>query len=474
MSLFKDYNLSLEVLKSIDDLGYKKMTEVQEKVIGEALLNKDLIVKAETGSGKTAAFGIPLCERLNFESEDKALILAPTRELAVQISEDLKNLGRYKRLKVVTIIGKESFKEQEKALKGKFNIVVGTPGRTLDHLDKKTLDGKAIKTLIIDEADEMFNMGFINEVENLCSKINKNRVTMLFSATVPEKIESLTKKHMNRPITINCNKKGVVTENITHGLLVVEGSEKLQKVDEILLSEMPKRAIVFCRTKDNVETAFNYFKKKGYSIDKLHGDMLQKERNKRMEEFREGRFKILIATDIAARGLDIEEVTHVINIDIPVEKESYVHRIGRCGRGGQKGESITIMTPFEKKYLDRIEEYIGFNIEEYKEKEIANKEEAIEFLRKTPERRKDKKKDIKGVTKIYLNGGKKKKIRILDIVGTICSINGVEKDDIGVIDIKDNGSTVEIFNNKGNMVIKELATKTIKGKKLRVEKQRRS
>lgn len=471
MSSFNDFKLSKEILKAINDLGYKKPTEVQEKVIKEALLNKDLIVKSQTGSGKTGAFAIPLCERLSFDEEwDKALILAPTRELAIQISQDIKNIGRYKKLKVCTLIGKESVKEQDNALKGKVHIVVGTPGRVLDHLDKGTLNGKMIKYLVIDEADEMFNMGFINQVEGVCRRINKNRTTMLFSATVPEKIEELTKKHMDRPVWIKCEGKGLVTEGITHGLIVVEGKEKLEKVNSILLSEIPERAIIFCRTKDNVEIAYNYFKEKGYSIDKLHGDMLQKERNKKMDSFREGRFKILIATDIAARGLDVENVTHVINIDIPVEKEAYVHRIGRTGRGGLKGSSITIMTPYEDKYLNRIEEYINLKIELYKEKEIKDKALSEKILRQNPKKREDKKKSIKGITKLYLNGGKKKKIRILDIVGTICSIDGIEKDDIGIIEIKDNGSTVEIFNNKGEKVLRELKNKTIKGKKLKVEK----
>ena len=190
MSSFNDFKLSKEILKAINDLGYKKPTEVQEKVIKEALLNKDLIVKSQTGSGKTGAFAIPLCERLSFDEEwDKALILAPTRELAIQISQDIKNIGRYKKLKVCTLIGKESVKEQDNALKGKVHIVVGTPGRVLDHLDKGTLNGKMIKYLVIDEADEMFNMGFINQVEGVCRRINKNRTTKLFSATVPEKIE---------------------------------------------------------------------------------------------------------------------------------------------------------------------------------------------------------------------------------------------------------------------------------------------
>ncbi|MDQ0149573.1 DEAD/DEAH box helicase [Eubacterium multiforme] len=468
---FEKYNLSKEIINSLNDLGYIKPSEVQKLVIKEALFNKDLIVKAQTGSGKTAAFGIPLCEKIDWEENTpQVLILAPTRELAMQIKDDITNIGRYKRIRVVSLVGKESFKDQERSLKGKVHIVVGTPGRVLDHLDNGNLNGKAFKYLVIDEADEMFNMGFIGQVEGVCRRITRKRVTMLFSATMPEKINELTEKHMNRPVVIKIKEQGLITDRITHGLIKVSGKEKLEKVNEILLKEGPETAIMFCRTKDNVENYFNYFKDKGYSVDKIHGDMLQKDRTKKMNEFKEGKFRILIATDIAARGIDVHNITHVINIDIPVEKESYVHRIGRTGRAGTKGKSITLMTPYEDKYLDRIEEYIGFKIEDYKEENKEfNKEERIKLLKSKPVIKKQTKKITKNITKLYLNGGKKKKIRVIDIVGTIMSIDGIEKEDIGIIEVNDTGSTVEILNNKGKKVLKELKEKTIKGKKLRVE-----
>ena len=468
---FEKYNLSKEIINSLNDLGYIKPSEVQKLVIKEALFNKDLIVKAQTGSGKTAAFGIPLCEKIDWEENTpQVLILAPTRELAMQIKDDITNIGRYKRIRVVSLVGKESFKDQERSLKGKVHIVVGTPGRVLDHLDNGNLNGKAFKYLVIDEADEMFNMGFIGQVEGVCRRITRKRVTMLFSATMPEKINELTEKHMNRPVVIKIKEQGLITDRITHGLIKVSGKEKLEKVNEILLKEGPETAIMFCRTKDNVENYFNYFKDKGYSVDKIHGDMLQKDRTKKMNEFKEGKFRILIATDIAARGIDVHNITHVINIDIPVEKESYVHRIGRTGRAGTKGKSITLMTPYEDKYLDRIEEYIGFKIEDYKEENKEfNKEERIKLLKSKPAIKKQTKKITKNITKLYLNGGKKKKIRVIDIVGTIMSIDGIEKEDIGIIEVNDTGSTVEILNNKGKKVLKELKEKTIKGKKLRVE-----
>lgn len=467
---FEKFKLSKEIINALNDLGYIKPTNVQDLVIKEGLLKKDLIVKSQTGSGKTAAFLIPICEKIDWEeNKPQALILAPTRELAMQIRDDILNIGRYKRINAVALVGKESFKEQEKKLKGKVHFVVGTPGRVLDHLDQGTLNGKLLKYFVIDEADEMFNMGFIGQVEGVFRRISKKRVTMLFSATINENIKELSKKYMDRPVEISIKKQGLVTETITHGLVKVDGKEKLNKVNEILIKEKPETAIVFCRTKDNVELAFEYFKKKGYSIDKIHGDMLQKDRTKKMDEFKEGKFRILIATDIASRGIDVDNVTHVINIDIPVEKEAYVHRIGRTGRKGKSGKSITIMTPFENKYLERIEEYIGFKIEDYKECENINIDESIKILKSRPQIKKSTKKLNKNITKIYLNGGKKKKIRVIDIVGTIMSIEGIEKEDVGIIDIQDNGSTVEILNNKGRKVISKLKEKTIKGKKLRVE-----
>ncbi|MGL4571108.1 MAG: DEAD/DEAH box helicase [Clostridium sp.] len=472
---FEKYNLSKEIINSLNDLSYTKPTEVQELVIKEALLNKDLIVKAQTGSGKTAAFGIPLCERTNWEENTpQVLILAPTRELAMQIKDDIINIGRYKRIKAVALVGKESFKEQENSLKGKVHFVVGTPGRILDHLDKGTLNGKEFKYLVIDEADEMFNMGFIGQVEGICRRLTRNRTTMLFSATMPEKITELSEKHMDRPVQIQIKEQKLITDRITHGLVKVENKEKLKLANEILISEVPETAIMFCRTKDNVETTYDFFRNKGYSVDKIHGDMLQKDRTRKMEQFKDGSFRMLVATDIAARGIDVDNITHVINIDIPVEKEAYVHRIGRTGRAGTKGKSITLMSPYENKYLERIEEYIGFNIEEYSIDEINfNIEDRENILKMKPEIKKKNKKVNKNIMKIYLNGGKKKKIRVLDIVGTISTIDGLEKDDIGIIEVKEMGSTVEILNGKGNVVLKELQTKTIKGKKLRAEKAKK-
>ena len=472
---FSNFNLSKELIKALDALEYKEPTGVQEKVIPEVLFNKDLIVKSQTGTGKTGAFVIPLCEKVKWEENDpQVLILAPTRELAIQIGEDVKNIGRYKRIKGVSVYGKAPFKDQAQELKGKTHIVIGTPGRVLDHIDRGTFNTSNIKYLVIDEADEMLNMGFIRQVEGVIRRIPKKRVTMLFSATIPEEIQELCSKHLKRPVNIEVQSSGPVVDKIENILCRVKGEEKLKYLRMLLAKEKPETAVIFCRTKENVDVEYDYLKSLGYSVDKIHGGMLQKDRISTMERFKKGDFRILVATDIASRGIDVEGITHVINVDVPLEKEAYVHRIGRTARAGKSGKAITFVTPYEDRFLNDIEEYIGFKIPEKSLEEIVLDEKLLESEENVL-KKKAKKKDSKGkninkeITKLYFNGGKKKKIRAVDFVGTISNIEGVSSDDIGIIEIGDMGSYVEILNGKGKLVLEKLKDSTIKGKKLKVE-----
>lgn len=475
INAFEKFKLSKELIKALDALEYKEPTGVQEKVIPEVLFNKDLIVKSQTGTGKTGAFVIPLCERVKWEENDpQVLILSPTRELAIQIGEDVKNIGRYKRLKGVSVYGKAPFKDQAQELKGKTHIVIGTPGRVLDHIDRGTFNTSNIKYLVIDEADEMLNMGFIRQVEGIIRRIPKKRVTMLFSATIPEEIRELCSKHLKRPVNIEVESSGLVVDRIENILFRVNGEEKLKYLRMLLAKEKPETAVIFCRTKENVDVEYDYLKSLGYSVDKIHGGMLQKDRISTMEKFKKGDFRILVATDIAARGIDVEGITHVINIDVPLEKEDYVHRIGRTARAGKSGKAITFVTPYEDRFLNDIEEYIGFKIPEKSLEEIFLDEKLLEseesVLKKKAKKKESKSKNInKEITKLYFNGGKKKKIRAVDFVGTISNIEGVSSDDIGIIEIGDMGSYVEILNGKGKLVLEELKDSTIKGKKLKVE-----
>ncbi|WP_459476779.1 DEAD/DEAH box helicase [Clostridium saccharoperbutylacetonicum] len=476
---FSEFKIGEDLLKSIEGLGYKKPSEVQEKVIPEVLLNKDVIVKSQTGSGKTAAFGIPLCEKIDWEENSpQVLILTPTRELAVQVSDDISNIGRFKRIRAIAVFGKEPISEQERKLKQKTHIVVGTPGRILDHIDRGSLDITKIKYFVIDEADEMLNMGFIGQVEGVIRRIPKKRVTMLFSATIPEEIKALCERHMDRPIDISIKSQKLITDNIEHRLYYVQYDKKLEALNNILICEKPETAVIFAKTKENVDMIFEYLKSKGYSSNKIHGGLMQKERLEVMEKFRRGEFRLLVATDLASRGIDIEGITHVINYDLPVEKEAYVHRIGRSGRAGAKGKAISFCANEGNKLLMDIEAYIGLNIPVYNqldEKEIEeNKEISIKLLKSKPKAKKEKSKVINSdITKIYLNGGKKKKIRPGDIVGAICNIEGLSADDIGIIDVQDSVSYVDILNGKGKKVIEQLKTMTIKGKKINVDKAKK-
>ena len=475
ISNFEKFKISKEIVKALSELGYEKPTDIQDKVIKEFLLNKDLVVRAQTGSGKTASYVVPICEKIKWEENNpQALILTPTRELAVQVAEDVKNIGRFKRIKSVPVYGKESFKEQTNKIKGKTHVIVGTPGRVLDHIDRKTLITEDIKYLVIDEADEMLNMGFIRQIEAVFRRLPKKRVVSLFSATMPPEIVDLSKKYLHRPLNIQLENENLVVDKIDHIIYITDGKQKLSNLKALLIKEKPETCVVFCRTKENVDIAYDFLVKNNYSVNKIHGGMMQKDRLNVMEEFKKGRYRILVATDIASRGIDVENVTHVINLDIPLEKEAYVHRIGRSARAGKSGKAITFITKFEDRYLNDIEDLIGFKIkeEDINKLEYSQDEEeaAKKYLSKT-----NKKKIPKGnklnsqIVKLYFNGGKKKKIRAVDFVGTISNIENINSEDIGIIEIKDNGSYVEILNGKGKIVLNAMKERTIKGKKLRVE-----
>lgn len=471
---FKDYQLSDEIIKALDSLAYEKPTEVQRKVIPLVLERKDIIVKSQTGSGKTASFGIPICDLVDWkENKPQALVLTPTRELAVQVKEDITNIGRFKRIKATAVYGKQPIAIQKSELKQKTHVVVGTPGRVFDHIERGTLSLERIKYLVIDEADEMLNMGFIEQVEAIIKALPQNRMTMLFSATVPEKIKKLSLHYMRTPIDLEIKATGLTTDSIDHSLLKVPDDKKTAVLKDVTVVENPDSCIIFCRTKDRVDTVCEQLADLDYSCDKIHGGMEQDDRTAVMDDFRKGEFRYLIATDVAARGIDIDNITHVINYDLPLEKESYVHRTGRTGRAGQKGKAITFVTPNDSRFLSEIEAYIGFAIPKMtvpSKEDVSNKKSAFEAkMNVKPTFKKAKNDQLnKQIMKLYFNGGKKKKLRAVDFVGTIAKIDGVTADDIGIISIRDTMSHVEILNDKGPIVLKAMKNTTIKGKLLKV------
>ncbi|MBU8881220.1 DEAD/DEAH box helicase [Bacillus sp. FJAT-29790] len=476
---FNDYQLSDEITNALKSLEYENPTEVQSKVIPLVLEKIDLVVKSQTGSGKTASFGIPICDLIDWkENKPQALILTPTRELAVQVKEDITNIGRFKRIKAAAVYGRQPFAIQKTELKQKTHVVVGTPGRVLDHIERGSLALERISYLVIDEADEMLNMGFIEQVEAIITKLPRNRVTMLFSATIPEEVKNLSLNYMKTPIDIEIQATGLTTDKIDHSLFEVDEDHKFSMLQDVTIVENPDSCIIFCRTKDRVDNVCDQLTDLGYSCDKIHGGMVQEDRLDVMDDFRRGEFRYLIATDVAARGIDIENITHVINYDLPLEKESYVHRTGRTGRAGQKGKAITFVTSFEDRFLSEIEEYIGFKIPIMttpSKEEVSNKKAAFEAkMNVEPIIKKVKNEKLnKQIMKLYFNGGKKKKLRAVDFVGTIAKIDGILVEDIGIITILDAVSYVEILNGKGPIVLKAMKNTTIKGKLLKVHEAKK-
>lgn len=470
---FKQFALSQEIINALRDLDYAAATEVQQKVLPHALEERDLIVKAQTGSGKTAAFAIPICEKIDWiENKPQALVLTPTRELAVQVKEEFTNIGRYKRVKAAALYGKQPFRYQQDELKQKTHVAVGTPGRVLDHIEKGTLKLDKIRFVVLDEADEMLNMGFIEQVEAILAHLPKEHVTMLFSATVPEAIKNLSTRFLNQPVDIEVHTEEAAPK-IEHGVMEVPDEAKISILEKVAVVENPDTCIIFCRTKDRVDEVHDYLYDREYSVDKLHGGMEQSTRLLVMNDFKRGDFRYLVATDVAARGIDIENISLVINYDLPLEKEAYVHRTGRTGRAGLEGKAITFVTPHEHDFLTSLEEFIGFTIPHMAlpthEEVEANTDAFEKKMAARPQKKKQKNAKVDAqITKLYFNGGKKKKLRAVDFVGTIAKIPGMTAADIGIITILDASTFVEILNGKGSLVLKAMKATPIKGKQLKV------
>lgn len=473
---FSDYRLSEDIQRALGIMKYESPTEVQQKVIPLALERQDLVVKAQTGSGKTAAFGIPVTELIEWEeNKPQVLILTPTRELAVQVREDMTNIGRFKRIKATAVYGKEPFSKQRDELKQKTHVVVGTPGRVMDHIERETLVLDQIKYLIIDEADEMLNRGFLADVEAILQELPRDRVTMVFSATFPNDIERLCQKHMNEPVRVAIESSGVTASTIEHRLIEVRREDKLAVLQDVTVVENPDSCLIFCRTKEHVDTVYSELDKAGYSCERLHGGLEQEDRFAVMEGFKMGNFRYLVATDVAARGIDVDNVNLVINYDVPMEKESYVHRTGRTGRAGNAGKAITLATPHEGKFVRAIEAFIKFDIPEMDaptEKEVARNQAAFEekLTGRRVVRNNKTARINQDIMKLHFSGGKKKKLRAVDFVGTIAKIPGVTADDIGIITINDQMTYVDILNGKGSLVLQAMESTPIKGKKLKVSK----
>lgn len=470
---FNVYGLSKETLEALEKLGYEEPTEVQEQILPYAIHGRDLIVKAETGSGKTAAFVIPICERIVLEQKKpQVLVLAPTRELAVQIQEEFSNIGRLHRIRVAAIYGQQPMYIQRNQLNQRVHAIVATPGRLLDHMQRGNVSLDEIRYLVLDEADEMLNMGFIDQVETILNAIPPQRVTMLFSATMPEAIGQICNQYMCNPKKIEVASQSPTTERIKQFYYAVEEPEKFDLLNRILYTRRSELSIVFCDTREKVEHLVGQMKRAGYRCKGLHGGMEQRDRLAAMQRFKCGEFPLLITTDVAAKGIDIEALNLVINYDIPFDKEKYVHRIGRTGRLDNAGTAITFVTNKEVKALQEIEAYIGYQIAEQEPPIYEDPPPLLtNQLIVRPTSRRDRRIELnKEFTKIRINAGKKKNMRPGDILGALTNIEGISACDIGIIDVQDHNSYVDILVNKGSLVIEALQDIPIKGRKVKVKR----
>lgn len=353
---FRELGLSETTLGELYKKGFEEPTEIQQKVIPVLLSSEsDIIGQAQTGTGKTAAFGLPIIDRIKKKSGSvQALVLVPTRELAIQVSEEINSFKGKRKFKIFPIYGGQSIVEQLRRIEKGVDIVVGTPGRVLDHIKRKTLELHAVSYVVLDEADEMLNMGFLDDVEKILDKTNPDRKTLLFSATMPDRIVKIAKKYMRDYVVIKSDKKHLTVDLTDQIYFEVSQGDKIESLSRIIDVVSDFYGLIFCRTKVSVDELTNKLIDRGYNAEGIHGDISQAQRERILDRFRKRRISILVATDVAARGIDVDNLTHVINYALPQDPESYIHRIGRTGRAGRKGIAVTFISPSEYRKLMHI------------------------------------------------------------------------------------------------------------------------
>jgi ATP-dependent RNA helicase DeaD len=518
---FGEITLSKQVLQALSEMGFEEPSPIQRVAIPLAIEGVDLIGQAQTGTGKTAAFGIPICEKVNPKFQAvQAIILTPTRELAVQVSEEISKIGKYRHVKPLPIYGGQSIDRQIRALRFGSQVVVGTPGRILDHLNRGTLKLQYVKMVVLDEADEMLDMGFIEDIESILKQVPKEeRQVMLFSATMPSEIKKLAHNYMNDPKSVAVSRDELTVPLIEQVFYETREKIKVDALCRVIDMEEIGQAIIFCRTKRGVDELVAALEARGYFADALHGDLSQQQRDRVMKRFRESKIELLVATDVAARGLDIDNVTHVINFDIPQDPESYVHRIGRTGRAGRKGQAITLISPREYRQLRLIERLIKTRIvrrelptlADVSERQAENlKNQLIKLLQKNhlgtyrsivsslleeydsvdvaaaalklsvegvDERVEEDEDDFSfgntgaapGMVRLFMNIGRIQQIRPQDIVRWIADESGIPGNIIGMINIYDKFTFVEVPEEYANRVLSCMHQNFIKGRKVNVE-----
>lgn len=521
---FEEMGLSEEIQKAVRYMGFEEASPIQAKAIPAMISGIDLIGQAQTGTGKTAAFGIPILEKVDPKLKKlQAIVLCPTRELAIQVADEIRNLSRYMHgIKVLPIYGGQDIVKQIRSLKSGTQIVIGTPGRVMDHMRRKTMKLDFVHTVVLDEADEMLNMGFREDIEFVLSGVPEERQTVLFSATMPKPIMEITKKFQNNAKVIKVTKKELTVPNIEQYYYDVKPKKKEEVLSRLLDIYSPRLSVVFCNTKKQVDLLVNALLGRGYFAAGLHGDMKQEQRDRVMQGFRTGKTEILVATDVAARGIDVDEVEAVFNYDLPQDDEYYVHRIGRTGRAGREGRAFSFVSGKEVYKLKEIQRYCKTKIYAQKvpslndvantkmenilddvervieqedldmminaiEERVNNSEftamdMAAAFLKiccgMTEDNKNTEENDWEfgdtgagedGMVRLFINIGKKQRVRPGDILGAIAGESGMDGKLIGTIDMYGKYTFVEVPREYAREVLNAMKNVKIKGKTVAVE-----
>lgn len=519
---FDELELYPQILRSVAEMGFEEATPIQARAIPVLLEGGDVIGQAQTGTGKTAAFGIPLLQKVDIQNKKtQVIVLCPTRELAIQVAEEIRNLSKYMHgIKILPVYGGQDIGKQIRSLKGGAQIIIGTPGRVMDHLRRKTIRCDHVNTIVLDEADEMLNMGFREDIETVLEYLPEERQTVLFSATMPKPILEITKKFQKNATNIKVVKKELTVPNIEQYYYDVKNKDKMEVLSRLLDVYNPKLSLVFCNTKRMVDEVTAALQGRGYFAEGLHGDMKQVQRDRVMNSFRNGKAEILVATDVAARGIDVDDVEAVFNYDLPQDDEYYVHRIGRTGRAGRAGQAFTFVKGKEvyklkdiQRYcktkilakpipttddvvqmkLEKIMQHIGTVIEEedltrtinmvekyINESDFTAMDIAAAFLQMALGGNEERPASVseidfentgaeEGMVRLFINIGKKQNVKPGDILGAIAGESGMPGKLVGAIDMFDKYTFVEVPREYGHEVLQAMANVKIKGKSINIE-----
>jgi ATP-dependent RNA helicase DeaD len=475
VTTFTDLGLSAPTLEALTHLGYERPTPIQEQAIPPLLEGRDVVGQAQTGTGKTAAFGLPMIEYVDPEDpEVQALVLTPTRELCIQVTQALRAYGERRGVEVVAVFGGASIRDQAARLGRDSQVVVGTVGRVLDMIERHHLFLDGARYVVLDEADEMLDLGFLEDVETILRRCPAGRQTALFSATIPAEIQRLADTFMHDPVEIRVRAATLTIDTVAQFYVEVPDGEKPSSLVRVLREESPRQAIVFVRTKVGVDRLARRLGDAGVRVKALHGDMTQGQRDGVMIAFKSGRERLLVATDVAARGLDITGVSHVVNYDIPNSPDIYVHRIGRTGRAGESGRAITFITPRQRRELEAIQRHAKAELEEWSP-DGARGERPPRKEREARRPRHTKPHSREGVpyAKLVVGAGRREGLEPADVVGAVVDHTHLENDDVRHVRVLERFSFVEVPEGRAAEVAEKVSGKRVRGAELRLEVTRR-